>query len=225
MFVCGHNLRRFPFPSFKGTVKQFSYAVVALFICCPAFAQQDASKPVETETSGESELKIVSQQFSDWTYQCLVQAEALQTEQETQKPRCEISQSVRSEFQGGSVEIINLSVSKANDKAGKVKWALVVYVPIGLNIHLPSDFGLIVGKKKPFLTRFRNCDVQGCNVVVPADNSLLKQFRRAHDGAARFRRLDGQVVEVKFSLAGFTKALNALGSGDLPLSQGKEDTQ
>lgn len=204
------------------------HLAASLLLCSSSGAQQKTKQEAATEGTERPKFKIVSQQFSDWTYQCLVSASDNESEQKAPKPRCEISQSVQRVFEDRAVEIINMSLTQANDKAGKVKWALVVLAPLGLNIHLPSDFGLIVGKKKPFLTRFRNCSAQGCQVVIPADNSLLTSFKRANDGAARFRLLDGQVVEVKFSLAGFTKAFNALGSGSLPVQQNvqvKESSQ
>ncbi|NKC14518.1 MAG: hypothetical protein GKR94_20750 [Gammaproteobacteria bacterium] len=68
---------------------------------------------------------------------------------------------------------------------------------------------------RPFPTRFRHCNAQGCQVVIPADHSLLTNLKRANNGAGLFRLLNGKVIRVEFSLKGFTKAFNALASGDL----------
>ncbi len=73
--------------------------------------------------------------------------------------------------------------------------------------------------KKPFLTRFRNCNAQGCQVVIPADNSLLRSLKRANNGAGLFRLLNSKVVRVEFSLKGFTKAFHALASGNPPIEK------
>ncbi|NKC16174.1 MAG: hypothetical protein GKR94_29405 [Gammaproteobacteria bacterium] len=184
------------------------YPLIVLCLAYPVHAQVSASDA----SSDRQDLKMQTRQYSDWTYQCLVPSKQAA---EVQQPECEIAQSVRAQQNGANIELFNVALIHADDKAGKVKWALVVWMPLGLDIHLPSDFGLIVGKKKPFLTRFRHCNAQGCQVVIPADHSLLTNLKRANNGAGLFRLLNGKVIRVEFSLKGFTKAFNALASGDL----------
>lgn len=192
--------------------KFVKFATCSLVFVYLAHAQVNPSDAA----SGRQNFKIQSRQYDDWTYQCLLPTKQAEDESE---PKCEISQSVQAEQNGTNVELFNVALIRADDKAGKVKWALVILTPLGLNIHLPSDFGLIVGKKKPFLTRFRNCNAQGCQVVIPADNSLLRSLKRANNGAGLFRLLNGKVIRVEFSLKGFTKAFNALTSGNPPIEQ------
>jgi invasion protein IalB len=168
---------------------------------------------------GPHNLKIQSWRYSDWTYQCLLPTKHTENVAE---PKCDISQSVQAKQNGTNIELFNITLIRANDKSEKVEWALVILIPIGLSIHLPSDFGLIVGKRKPFLTRFRNCNAQGCQVLIPADNSLLNNLKHANNGAGLFRMLNGKVIRVEFSLKGFTKAFNALASGN-PVTEQPED--
>ncbi|CUX66776.1 hypothetical protein AGR6A_Lc70018 [Agrobacterium sp. NCPPB 925] len=117
--------------------------------------------------------------------------------------------------QGGKpVEVLNLAISRANDKAGKANWALVALTP--LDVHLASDFGFGAGSAKPSLVRYRNCNHAGCFVIIPLDNSLISQMKQASNGATFFRLLGGQAVKVSFSLKGFTKAFDALSAGTVP---------
>ena len=157
--------------------------------------------------------------------QCLVPTRQAE---DAQEPECEKSQSVQAKQNEVYVELFNVALIRANDKAGKVKWAPVVFTLVGLDIHLPLDSGLIVGKKKPFLTRFRICNAQGRQVVIPADNSLLTSMKRASIGAGLFRLLNGKVIRVEFSLESFAKAFDALVSGGPPEEQKnrhEEDSQ
>ncbi len=188
------------------------YILIFLHLAQPAHAQENPSDA----SSNHQDFKIQSHQYNDWAYQCLVPTKHAQ---DAPEPKCEISQPVQAEQNGTNIELFNVALIPANDKAGKVKWALVVVTSLGLDIHLPSDFGLIVGTKNPFLTRFRNCSVQGCQVVIPADNSLLTNLKRANNGVGLFRLLNGKVIRVEFSLKGFTKAFNALASGDPPIEK------
>ena len=159
--------------------------------------------------------QILQQRFKDWNYRCVVSKEGNGASGKPAfKQNCEISQSVEIEQEGKRVVVLNLAVSRAQDKAKKVNWALVALAP--LDIHLPSDFGLVIGKRKPLLTKYRNCNHLGCWAVIAANNSVINGLKKAHEGAGLFRLLNGKVVRVVFSLKGFTKAFGALEKNVLP---------
>jgi invasion protein IalB len=166
----------------------------------------------------ERKFKIVAEQYDDWIYQCLVPTSETTQGKYSPDPKCEITQTVQKDLDGGVVNIIKMSLSQVNNEADpdQVEWTMAMWLPLGLDVHLPSEFGLFVGTKKPFLSQFENCNPQGCKVLIPVSSSLLKDLKQSEEGAVRFRLLDAQVVDVKFSLRGFVRAFDTLGSGALP---------
>lgn len=177
---------------------------------------QDTADTAPVETSTGNGAQVLSERFEDWVHRCVVPEKTTGAEVQ---PVCELFQSVQIEQDGVFSEILNVSVSKANDKAGKVDWAVLVLAPA--DVHLPSDFGLSMGSRPPILTRYRNCNQLGCWVVIPADRAVLSGLKKATEGAGHFRLLNGQVVKIVFSLKGFTRAFNALASGQLPAPETK----
>jgi len=176
----------------------------------PSAGQAAASQPPASTAPASSAPRLLAQRFDDWIWRCSVPADA--------GPSCEIAQSVRVSQDGKAVDILNLAVSRANDKAGKVEWALIVLTP--LDVHLPSDFALTIGgdksKIKPIMSHYRNCNHLGCFVVTPLDAATINSFKQAQEGAGFFRLLNGKTVKVVFSLKGFDKALDGLTSKTLP---------
>ncbi|MEO9299438.1 invasion associated locus B family protein [Devosia alba] len=172
------------------------------------------------EASDHSDVpKLAEEGFGDWLYRC---AQPSPVEATAQQPVCEISQSVMIKPPGRDtggpatelIEILNLTFLRANDLANKVEWALAVLTP--LDVHLISDFGLRIGTNKTILARYRNCNHQGCWVIVPIDKEGLESLKRSAEGVGAFRLITGQDVNVSFSLIGFTKAYNALVAGSPP---------
>lgn len=153
---------------------------------------------------------VLEAQFDDWTYRCV----SAPSEEDAAAQSCELSQAILIEQDGEQLPLLNMAISKAADKAGKVDWALVILTP--LDVHLPSDFGLSFGSRKPVLSRYRNCNAMGCWVVLPATSAVVRGMQRAIEGGAHFRLLNGQTVKVVYSLAGFTKGFAVLQSGAVP---------
>lgn len=173
----------------------------------------------ESPSPARPDATLQSHSYGDWTHRCLVFVEQ---DREKKEKKCDIFQSVHANYEGAPIELFTVSLVRASDRVGKVNWGLVVVMPLGLDIHLPSDFGFVVGKGKPFLTRFRNCSAQGCRVVIPVDGALLKRLRRASGAAGLFRLVSGKVVRVNFSLKGFSKAFSALDAGRVPVQKKSE---
>lgn len=167
----------------------------------------------QSKAESDTAPQVLEQRFEDWTYRCV----PAPTDEDASALACELSQAVQIEQDGTPLPILNMAISKAADKAGKVDWALVVLTP--LDVHLPSDFGLSFGSRKPVLSRYRNCNTLGCWVVVPASSQVVQGMKRALEGGAHFRLLDGQTVKIVYSLRGFTKGFEALRSGEPPAPQ------
>ena len=188
---------------------RFSSLLALILVCflpIRVLAQDNKELVQVKDQSINPNLK--AQKFTDWTYRCSYEDSA--DEQQADKS-CELSQAVMVGEGDNQSQILNFSLAKADDKAGKVKWALIALTP--LDVHLPSDFGLQFGKTQPVITRFRNCNQLGCWVVIPATNKIISNMKRYGDGFGAFRLLNGQAIKVKFSLLGFTKAFSALEQG------------
>ena len=183
------------------------FSLVAVFFSIACLAQAQDATPLRVVPDAAPAISVVEQAFDDWTYRCQLGADGALA-------GCEVSQRVFVELDGGLAEVLKLAIAPADDQAGKVDDALIVRA-LG-DVHLASDFGLQFGSRKPFKTRYRNCNTLGCWVVMPADRKLISGMKQAADGSARFRLLNGQVLKVVFSLAGFTRAYAAFASGDVP---------
>ena len=192
-----------------GILPAFIVAGIISFTAAPGRAQEPATKP-QTSTNAPPAIRI--ERFDDWKLRCVVPPAT--NEKSATPAACEIAQPLMVNQDGKPVEVLNLAVSRANDKAGKADWALVVLTP--LDVHLASDFGFAAGTAKPTLLRYRNCNHLGCFVIVPLDRDRLAQMKKAADGTAYFRLLNSQTVKVSFSLKGFTKAFDALVLGTMP---------
>lgn len=155
--------------------------------------------------------KILSQRYQDWLWVCLGTANG------ASKSNCEIAQSVQIKEGKQKVEILNLALSESTAPTthqAKDAWRLIVLTP--LDVHLPSQFGLVIGKNQPIMASYRNCNHLGCFVVIPIDKKNINNLRRAFDGTAVFRLLNNQVVKIRFSLRGFSRAFDKLQSDSLP---------
>jgi len=182
-------------------------------LMCPTIGNAQTPPPANPAAAAP---KLLAQKFDDWTWRCVAPAGG------AAPTGCEVAQAVKVNQEGKTVEVLNLAVSKATDKAGKVEYALVALTP--LDVHLPSQFGLLIGddkakgkdKQKPILTQYRNCNQMGCFVVMPIDAATVSKFKQAQEGAGFFRLINGKTVKVVFSLKGFDKAIDALASKELP---------
>lgn len=193
----------------SGRILRFSALALAGFgLTAGLVHAQDKPSP----TGAALRPEVRAERFDDWTLRCVMPLKTAANA--TGSPACEITQPLMVNQDGKPVEILNLAVSKASDKAGKVDWALVVLTP--LDVQLASDFGFAAGTAKPSLLRYRNCNHLGCFVIVPLDGDRIAQLKKAADGAAFFRLLTGQAVKVTFSLKGFTRAFDMLASGAIP---------
>ena len=185
----------------------------------PSWAQETPSKD---DARAPASSDVQTKHFEDWTLRCITKAEV--DEKSAVPSACEIAQPLMVNQDGKSVEVLSLAVSRANDKAGRADWAMVVLTP--LDVHLASDFGFAAGNTKPSLMRYRNCNHLGCFVIVPLDRDRLGQMKKASSGTVYFRLLNNQTVKVSFSLKGFTKAFDALSSGSaLTVVDGKDETK
>jgi invasion protein IalB len=58
--------------------------------------------------------------------------------------------------------------------------------------------------------KVRYCAQEGCYAFINLSEPVLKKLRRGNDATIAFKTLKGQNINVKMSLAGFTKALKEI---------------
>jgi invasion protein IalB len=187
-----------------------SAILLALVFASSSYANE---QPGSEERAASTANSRSVQQFDDWQLRCSSRPQRSKGDASS-AAACEIGQPLMIDLDGKPVELLNLAISKAHDKAGKVEWAMVVLTP--LDVELSADFGVSIGSAEPALLRYRNCNRLGCFVLVPLDNRRVQEMKQAATGAVYFRLLNKQAVKVNFSLKGFTKAMIALSSGVAP---------
>lgn len=85
---------------------------------------------------------------------------------------------------------------------------LTLLVP--LNVVLPAGLGLSADGKNVATIPYRNCNQAGCWAQQALDAKMLEALQKANAAEARLRLMNGQNMNLRFSLKGLTKALAEL---------------
>jgi invasion protein IalB len=156
-----------------------------------------------------AEPRILSDRFDDWFYRCVAPGD----EADKQPVRCEAVQIAQTKQGEETVNLLTLSISEtAQDK--KKSTVLTVLAP--LNVFLPAGVELTVDQGKPVTLQFRNCNSAGCWMQHIIDDKMLTALKSGQSGAAKLRLINGQNLNIKFSLKGLGQALKSLQDGKTP---------
>jgi invasion protein IalB len=159
-----------------------------LFLAATAALAQDGTVQGVDTTPKHTAIKA----FTDWHYSC-----------DGGDAGCRVWQRVQLAHGETTQDVLALSLAPTEDGAR----ALLVQTP--LDVYLPADLGLKIGGNAERRIRFRNCNAQGCWVLVPITDRLLTEMKRGRSGAVALKLMDGETVRISFSLLGFTAALTA----------------
>ena len=140
--------------------------------------------------------EIETQQFEDWTLRC-------RPASETQPRICRIEQKVVAEDSGKPV----LQVV-AGRYGPEMVLGAVINVPVG--VRLPPGLGIQVDERALRMFPFEICDSRSCEVRAVLDADLLQDFKAGMTGNVKVQNAGGQEMNVRFSLKGFSAALQAL---------------
>lgn len=157
--------------------------------------------------------RISSQRFDDWHYRCV---EAVVNGKKSN--RCEVVQVAQTKQGENVINLLTVSFSEITDKKKKKQTVITVLAP--LNVFLPAGLALSVDKNKASGLKYRNCNKAGCWIQHLVKADLLKQFDKGVSGFAKMRLINGQNINVKFSLKGLSSAMKALKNGKTPKSKG-----
>jgi len=199
-------------------------SVLSLFLAQPLVAQQDNSlppplrrpatsagttqpttptPPVETATQKTTEPQITT--FDDWVHRC---SEIIVEE----KPftQCELLQLQQQQQGENMINILILAFAQVAPKEGENSAQFMLTSVVPLDVFLPDGIRFLVDSRAVMHLPFRNCNPNGCWSQIVVEEAVLEAFKRKNEGLARFTIVNGQEVEVKFSLKGLTAGLDAL---------------
>jgi invasion protein IalB len=172
------------------------FAAAAVLLGLPALA------------SAYAEPRIQSERFDDWYYRC-VTPEAGKG-QASPKPQCEVVQIAQAKQGQETVNVLTISVSET---VRENKKAAVITILAPQNVHLPSGLGLSIDQQNKLSLHYRNCNNAGCWIQHTLDNKTLETLKSGEAGFASIHPINGQNLNIKFSLKGFKEAYKALQSG------------
>ena len=150
--------------------------------------------------------RVIAERFDDWFYRCV-------SSEKAKKQECEVVQIAQTQHKGKTINLLTISVTQ---KVEKKKKNIIITMLTPLNTFLPKGVQLRVDKGKKINLKYRNCNKAGCWIQHLIASKTLKSFQRGNYGYGQIRLMNGQNINIRFSLKGFGKALKALQSGKKP---------
>ncbi|MDR6634235.1 invasion protein IalB [Phyllobacterium sp. 1468] len=159
---------------------------------------------------------VTSVKFEDWYYRCV----DTQVADGKAAASCEVAQIAQVKQNGQDVNILTLAIAKttpapaAKGKEAKSQPApgseLLLMALVPLNVFLPSGFSITAADKPVAQMAYRNCNQAGCWAQVNLDAKMLTALQKNSDAAGSLRLMNGQNINIKFSLKGLSAALTEL---------------
>ncbi|CAN7706988.1 invasion associated locus B family protein [Rhizobium rhizogenes] len=153
------------------------------------------------------------QKFDDWYYRC-VDGKAADGSATT---NCEVAQIATVKQGDQDVNVLTFAIAKApatlspTQKGGKPAASdLVLTTLVPLNMYLPAGLSIDAGDKPVVQLAYRNCNQAGCWSQQKLDAKMVAALSKAADGVGHVQMMNGQKVNIKFSLKGLSAALDAL---------------
>lgn len=153
------------------------------------------------------------QKFDDWYYRC-IDGKAADGAATT---HCEVAQIATVKQGDQDVNVLTLAIAKADapaapdKKAGKQPASeLVLTALVPLNMYLPAGLSIDAADKPVVQLAYRNCNQAGCWSQQKLDAKMIAALSKAADGTGHVQMMNGQKVNIKFSLKGLSAALDAL---------------
>jgi invasion protein IalB len=154
------------------------------------------------------------QKFDDWYYRC-IDGKAADGAATT---HCEVAQIATVKQGDQDVNILTLAIAKTTDapvasnkKDTKQQTGeLVLTALVPLNMYLPAGLSIDAADKRLAQLAYRNCNQAGCWSQQKLDGKMVSALTKAADGTGHVEMMNGQKVNIKFSLKGLSAALDAL---------------
>ena len=155
-----------------------------------------------------AEPPIQSTRFDDWYYRC-VDAD---TGDGKSVRQCEVAQIAQVKEGEKDANVLTLAIAKTAPATGKTSsgTGLLLTALVPLNVVLPVGLGLAADGKDVVNIPYRNCNQAGCWAQQALSEDMLGALQKGSSGEARLRLMNGQNINLRFSLKGLTKALAEL---------------
>jgi invasion protein IalB len=182
--------------------------IIFLAAASHVHAQPEALQPTAAEEAAETPSRI--RKFDDWYLRCLdVQKEGVGT-----VSQCEVAQVAQIKQGEEDVNVLTLAIARTGgDSAtagGAAQPGLLLTALVPLNVFLPAGLALGTDGKPLAEIPYRNCNQSGCWAQQRLDADTTRALKRGLAGEGRLQLMNGQNVNIRFSLKGLTAALDAL---------------
>ncbi|XAZ20425.1 invasion associated locus B family protein (plasmid) [Sinorhizobium sp. B11] len=184
-------------------------APVLIFLAfgSPSFSQSAAPADREVDLLQEAaapEPVIEARKFDDWYYRCTGAAGA---------KACEVAQVAQVAKDGKNVTVLTLAISAAPaDPQSRGKSRLILTALLPLNVFLPSGLSLKADGKPVAKLAYRNCNQSGCWAQQALDTKTIAALKKGMTAEGLVRLINGQDINIRFSLSGLKPALDELQS-------------
>lgn len=151
--------------------------------------------------------KVQSTRFDDWYYRCV----DVNLPDGKVAAQCEVAQIAQVKHGDENINVLTLAISKSTgNKSTSSANGFILTALVPLNVVLPEGLGLASDGRNIAKIPYRNCNQAGCWAQLPLDQKTLARLQKGNAGEARLRMIDNQIVNLKFSLKGLTRALAEL---------------
>ncbi len=176
-----------------------------------AGAVQNAAPAANAQQPPAPQARV--QKFDDWYYRCIDGKAADGSAAES----CEVAQIATVKQGDQDVNVLTLAVAKVpaptstDKKAAKQPASeLVLTTLVPLNMYIPAGLSIDASDKPVVQLVYRNCNQAGCWAQQKLDAKMVSALSKASDGTGHVQMMNGQKVNIKFSLKGLSAALDAL---------------
>jgi len=162
----------------------------------------------QTASAAPATPAVQSTRFDDWYYRC----GELKASDGKSVAQCEVAQIAQVKQGGENVNVLTLAIANTAPETGKKPSGndLLLTALVPLNVVLPIGLGLAADGKDVVTVPYRNCNQAGCWAQQKLDGKMLSALQKGSAGEVRLRLMNGQNINLKFSLKGLTKALAEL---------------
>jgi len=164
-----------------------------------------------TQTAGQAVAKVEEPRitvFEDWVHRCT----DIPFEDKT-ITQCELLQAQQRPQGDDMLNVLILAFAEIVAQGQEAKTGFMLTSVVPLDVFLPDGMRFLADGDEVMHVPFRNCNASGCWSQIIVEEGALNALKRGGEGLARFTIMNGQEVEVKFSLKGLTAGLNALQQG------------
>ncbi len=150
-----------------------------------------------------------TQQFNDWSVNCLYKIDNPQQDQKPKKGILRDCQSTQIFSTQDEQQIMRLYMLYEQID-GKISEQPSLYFHIPLRAFLQPQIAIQIDENQAIIVPFNFCDQGGCYAGGQIDNTILKQMQKGQKAKIVFFNHQRQPVALDLSLSGYTKAVNNL---------------